>query len=115
MGCPSLTYHLSAEHRLRCVYNAADEEEGRVGLPLDIRRNYTKSDWVIWSACLAPTQEEFDQFVTLIYKYANETPSRIPLSDWHDTETAKHMNFKARSVVGAYFMKILEMKIKENN
>ena len=27
MGCPKLTYYLSAEPRLRCVYNAADGEE----------------------------------------------------------------------------------------
>ena len=88
-------------------------KQNKYGLPLDIRRNYTKTDWIIWTASLAPTQEEFNQFVTLVYKYANETPSRIPLSDWHDTETAKHMNFKARSVVGGYFMKLLEMKYKE--
>ena len=30
MGCPKLTYNLAAEPRLSCVYNAADEEEGRV-------------------------------------------------------------------------------------
>ena len=30
MGCPRLTYHLTAEPRLRVVYNAADEEESHV-------------------------------------------------------------------------------------
>ena len=90
-------------------------KQNKYGLPLDNRRNYTKSDWIMWSACLAPTNAEFNKFVTLIYKYANETPSRIPLSDWHDTENAKHMNFKARSVVGGYFIKLLEMKVKEKN
>ncbi|MDR3140212.1 MAG: DUF4965 domain-containing protein [Tannerellaceae bacterium] len=88
-------------------------KQNKYGLPLDVRKNYTKSDWVMWSACLAPTRNEFNQLVAPIYKYANETPSRIPLSDWHDTETARHMNFKARSVVGGYFMKLLEMKVKE--
>jgi len=33
MGCPKLTYHLTAEPRLRCVYNAADEEENHVVAP----------------------------------------------------------------------------------
>ena len=88
-------------------------KQNQYGLPLDIRRDYTKTDWIMWTATLAPTHEEFAQFVTLIYKYANETPDRIPLSDWHDTETAKHMNFKARSVVGGYFMKMLEMRTIE--
>jgi len=27
MGCPKLTYHLVAEPRLRCVYNAAGSQE----------------------------------------------------------------------------------------
>ena len=30
MGCPKLTYNLTTEPRLRCVYSAAEEEEGRV-------------------------------------------------------------------------------------
>ena len=33
MGCPKLTYHLTAEPRLRCVYNAADEEENHIVAP----------------------------------------------------------------------------------
>jgi len=33
MGCPKLTYHLTAEPSLRCVYNAAGCEEN--GTPTD--------------------------------------------------------------------------------
>jgi len=46
-----------------------------------------------------------------MYTYANETVSRIPLSDWHDTKDTRSMNFRARSVVGGYFMKMLENKM----
>jgi len=89
------------------------QQEHKYGLPLDSRKNYTKSDWVIWTACMAPDMQTFQQFVAPIYRYANETPSRVPLSDWHDTDTGEMMNFKARSVVGAYFMKMLFEKIKK--
>ncbi len=87
--------------------------QNEYGLPLDSRAIYTKSDWVMWTATLTGEKDDFDALVDLVYKYADETPSRVPISDWHDTKTAERMNFKARSVVGGYFMKLLEAKIKE--
>lgn len=89
-------------------------KQNKYGLPLDSRKNYTKSDWVIWTACLAPDMNTFRSIITPIYKYANETTSRVPISDWHDTHTGQMMNFKARSVVGGYYMKILMDKIHSN-
>ena len=41
MGCPRLTYHLTTEPRLRCVYNAADGEENRVACTVSDPYAYT--------------------------------------------------------------------------
>lgn len=87
-------------------------KQNEYGLPLDNRATYTKTDWIIWTATLTGEKDDFDALVDLVYKYANETSSRVPISDWHDTVTAVRMNFKARSVVGGYYMKLLEDKIK---
>ncbi|MBR5394302.1 MAG: DUF4965 domain-containing protein [Bacteroidaceae bacterium] len=82
-------------------------KQNEYGLPLDCRKDYTKSDWIMWSAAMADNAEDFQAFVDPLYKYINETESRVPISDWHDTKTGRMTGFKARSVIGGYWMKVL--------
>jgi glutaminase A-like protein/uncharacterized protein DUF5127/uncharacterized protein DUF4964 len=83
----------------------------RYGLPLDIRADYTKLDWELWTATLADTPAAFNAIVDPIYQWTNETPSRVPLTDWYDTKTGKKQpGFQARSVVGGVFIKALADK-----
>ncbi|MDE6085880.1 MAG: DUF4965 domain-containing protein [Muribaculaceae bacterium] len=81
--------------------------QGRYGLPLDCRDLQTKSDWILWTAALAPDTETFLKLADRHYDYVNETPSRIPLSDFYTVDNAVSCNFSARSVIGGLWMKVL--------
>lgn len=77
------------------------------GLPLDNRADYTKLDWTIWTATLATSPSDFQTFIHPIFKFLNETPDRVPMTDWYDTVTAHMVGFQARSVVGGVYIKML--------
>ena len=77
------------------------------GLPLDSRADYTKSDWLVWSASLAQDGQVFRQIIAPLARYLRETGTRVPFSDWYDTKTGRFVAFIGRSVQGGVYMPFL--------
>lgn len=82
-------------------------KQNRYGLPLDNRKDYTKLDWITWTATLTGERADFEALIDPVFRFLNETPERSPMTDWYDTKTARKVGFTARPVVGGVFLPLL--------
>jgi hypothetical protein len=83
------------------------QNKSHFGFPLDNRKDYTKLDWEFWSATLADSPTDWQNLISPIYDWANESPSRVPLTDWYWTTDGTQVGFQARSVAGGLYIKML--------
>jgi hypothetical protein len=103
-----LGYHLFPDEVARKEMAYYRRAQGKYGLPLDSRNTYTKLDWITWTACLAGSRDDFEALIAPVYRFLQETPDRVPMTDWYQTHNAKHVGFVGRPVVGGVFMKLLD-------
>ncbi len=76
------------------------------GLPLDSRGDLCKSDWQMWVMGFADVTSQRTALINSLWKYINETKSRVPVSDNHYASGGNQAMFQARSVVGGYWMRV---------
>ena len=76
------------------------------GLPLDSRGDLCKSDWQMWVMGFADDASQRTKLINTLWKYINETKSRVPVSDNHYASGGSQAMFQARSVVGGYWMRV---------
>ena len=86
------------------VYRAVEDA---YGVPLDCRKTYTKADWLIWCGALTGRRADLEFMADGIYRFLDETPDRIPFTDWYMADSGQFRGFKARSTVGGVFIPAL--------
>ena len=106
-----LDLHLFSNKVMETEWAFYTKQMQHYGLPLDNRKPITKLDWEVWTATLAPKPDQFHDLVHRLVVWADETPSRVPTTDYYDTVSGKQMGFQARSVVGGVFIKALQDKV----
>lgn len=88
----------------------------KYGLPLDSRRMYTKSDWQMWATVLSDGDLS-DRIIDAMWDMLNETPDRVPFTDWYETESAEQVvyggplnriGFQNRTVQGGLFIRMMK-------
>lgn len=78
---------------------------------MDNREACTKIAWSMGTATLAPDKATFEKLVEPVYLFMNETSNRVPMSDWVYMDVPDQRGLQIRSVVGGYFIKMLESKL----
>ena len=74
------------------------------------RSTFSKNDWLSWVAAMAHATGDDASFHTLIdavYRFADSTPDRIPLTDWYWADKGTAKGFRCRPVIGAFSARML--------
>ena len=79
------------------------------GLPLDSRSDYTKTDWQLWCTALFEDPDFTGEIVHRMHRFLQESPDRVPFSDWIFTSHPTVRGFQARSVQGGLFINLLKL------
>jgi hypothetical protein len=79
----------------------------KYGVPLDSRKSFTKSDWLIWASALDDSGEVTKAFAKDLTEMLSNTKNRVPFTDWYETKTAKLCWMWHRTVLGGLWMPLL--------
>jgi hypothetical protein len=78
-------------------------QKANYGFPLDNRHTYTKADWELWTAAGVGDLALRQALVDGLFQFADQTVSRVPFTDWYDTQAGTQNGFQARPVMGGLF------------
>lgn len=91
--------------------NWYNQHKNPYGIPLDSRHTYSKADWQLWTAASTNVASLRQFFIDALYHFYNTSSSRVPMTDWYDTNVGTQTGFQARPVVGGFYSVLALLKI----
>ena len=82
----------------------------KYGVPLDFRKDFTKTDWMLWAATLDESFENVELFSEKIVAYLADAEDKTCFSDWIETKKPKQSGFDHRTVQAGLWMPVLAKK-----
>ncbi len=83
-------------------------QNNEFGVPLDTRKTYTKSDWILWTVALTDDKTKAEALYQPVLHYLQNSTTRVPFGDWYDTISGKFEHFRNRTVQGGNFAPLLK-------
>ena len=103
-----LKFNLFSEKIFENEVRLYTEKMNRYGVPLDSRMDYTKLDWLVWTTVMTENDAYKKMVFDAVFRFINETPDRVPMTDWFYTSVPRMHGFQNRSVVGGLFINMLD-------
>jgi hypothetical protein len=96
-----------------CVKPGAERHLAEpLGVALDTRHTYTKSDWQMFTASFMPDLDVRNSMISAVKAYAASNANTAPLGDLYDTVTGHSEFFGNRPVVGGHLALVWAMACK---
>lgn len=102
-----LGLHLFSQELFESELDCYVEKCNEYGTPLDSRKDYTKSDWLMWVAALTENEQKRNRLISALKSFLETSPDRVPFGDWYETVSGDHHEFRARTVQGGCFILLL--------
>lgn len=98
--------HIFSDELYNREFKEYKKHVNEFGIPLDSRKEYTKSDWMLWVASFSDDELK-DEIISSVNHYLEYSYDRLPFSDWYETVDSRLHYFRNRTVQGGNFFPLL--------
>lgn len=107
-----LNFNLFSKDLYKAECEVYKEKANIYGTPLDYRKDFTKTDWLLWASVLSDDDSLVRLYSKCILDFLRDTKDIICLSDWTETKIPEHRSFTHRTVQSGLWFPVLADNLK---